>query len=49
MSHGMISCYTDDMLYHAKELWGNKMNNSFPLQVDETSDFIGKCHVIVSI
>lgn len=48
--HSMISCHIDDMSHDAEELWGNKQkNNSFPLQGDESIDFIGKCCIVTFV
>lgn len=46
----MISCHIDDMSHGAEELWDDKLqNNSFPLQTDESTGFISKCHVVAFV
>ena len=46
----MISCHIEDIADDAEELWDDKLqNNSFQLQTDESTDFIGRCHVVAFV
>lgn len=46
----MISCHIEDIADDAEELWDDKLqNNSFQLQTDESTDFIGRCHIVAFV